>query len=148
MATISEFRVFLVSFYKAYIANIAWSMYIFRQDIYIYICVCDCLQNVYIWYLFFFHSVYIGKGCKRKNLTHYICILYWYCKISIKWKHGCVGYVRVIATLNVYFSIHTLGTLMTSAAADVINHNGRKIARFKPRLFCYVNMHISAWIFA
>ena len=39
-------------------------------------------------------------------------------------------------------------TLMTSAAADVINHNGRKIARFKPRLFCEVNMHISAWIFA
>ena len=29
----------------------------------------------------------------------------------------------------------TLGTLMTSAAADVINHNGRKIGRFKPRDF-------------
>ena len=29
----------------------------------------------------------------------------------------------------------TLGTLMTSAAADVINHNGRKIGRFKPRRF-------------
>ena len=42
----------------------------------------------------------------------------------------------------------TLGTLMTSAAADVINHNGRKIGRFKPRRFCRVNMYIiSAWIF-
>ena len=30
----------------------------------------------------------------------------------------------------------TLGTLMTSAAADVISHNGRKIGRFKPRWFC------------
>ena len=29
----------------------------------------------------------------------------------------------------------TLGTLMTSAAADVINHNGRKVGRFKPRRF-------------
>ena len=29
----------------------------------------------------------------------------------------------------------TLGTLMTSAAADVINHNGRKIGQFKPRRF-------------
>ena len=36
---------------------------------------------------------------------------------------------------------------MTSAAADVIKHNGRKIGRFKPRRFCEVNMHISAWIF-
>ena len=32
-------------------------------------------------------------------------------------------------------SIYTLGTLMTSAAADVFNHNGRKIGRFKPRRF-------------
>ena len=29
----------------------------------------------------------------------------------------------------------TLGTLMTSAAADVINHNGRKIGLFKPGRF-------------
>ena len=29
---------------------------------------------------------------------------------------------------------------MTSAAADVINHNGRKIGRFKPIWFCYVRM--------
>ena len=34
----------------------------------------------------------------------------------------------------------TLGTLMTSAAADVINHNGRKIGRFKPIRFCYARM--------
>ena len=32
-------------------------------------------------------------------------------------------------------STYTPGTLMTSAAADVINHNGRKIRRFKPRRF-------------
>ena len=31
--------------------------------------------------------------------------------------------------------IYTLGTLMTSAAADVINHNGRKIGRILPRRF-------------
>ena len=41
----------------------------------------------------------------------------------------------------------TLGTLMTSAAADVTKHYGRKIGRFKPRRFYEVNMHISAWIF-
>ena len=29
---------------------------------------------------------------------------------------------------------------MTSAAADVINHNGLKIGRFKPIRFCYVRM--------
>ena len=34
----------------------------------------------------------------------------------------------------------TLGTTMTSAAADVINHNGRKIGRFKPIRFCYARM--------
>ena len=34
----------------------------------------------------------------------------------------------------------TPGTLMTSAAADVISHNGRKIGRFKPLRFCYVRM--------
>ena len=31
----------------------------------------------------------------------------------------------------------TPGTLVTSAAADVINHNGRKISRFKPIRFCW-----------
>ena len=36
---------------------------------------------------------------------------------------------------------------MTSAAADVIKHNGHKIGRFKPRRFCEVNMHILDWIF-
>ena len=34
----------------------------------------------------------------------------------------------------------TPGTLMTSAAADVINHNGRKIGHFKPIRFCYARM--------
>ena len=34
----------------------------------------------------------------------------------------------------------TPGTLMTSAAADVINHNRRKIGRFKPIRFCYARM--------
>ena len=36
--------------------------------------------------------------------------------------------------------IITPGTLMTSAAADVINHNGRKIDRFKPIRFCNARM--------
>ena len=34
----------------------------------------------------------------------------------------------------------TPGTMMTLAAADVINHNGRKIGRFKPIRFCYARM--------
>ena len=34
----------------------------------------------------------------------------------------------------------TPGTLITSAAADVINHNGRQIGRFKPILFCYARI--------
>ena len=35
---------------------------------------------------------------------------------------------------------NTPGTLMMSAAAHVINHNGRKIIWFKPIQFCYVRM--------
>ena len=34
---------------------------------------------------------------------------------------------------------------MTSAAADVINHNGRKIGRFKPIRFCYARMTAQSW---
>ena len=37
--------------------------------------------------------------------------------------------LRIFLTLKADIA---LGTLMTSAAADVINHNGRKIGRFKP----------------
>ena len=41
---------------------------------------------------------------------------------------------------GVELSTFTSGTLMTSAAADVINHNGRKIGRFKPIRFFYARM--------
>ena len=34
---------------------------------------------------------------------------------------------------------------MTSAAADVINHNGPKIGRFKPMRFCYARMTSAQW---
>ena len=37
-------------------------------------------------------------------------------------------------------SSYTPRTLMTSAAADVISHKGRKIGRFKPIRFCCVRM--------
>ena len=38
--------------------------------------------------------------------------------------------------------------LQIQSAPDVINHDGRKIGRFEPRRFFYVNMHISASMFA
>ena len=38
------------------------------------------------------------------------------------------------------WALATPGSLMTSAAADVTNHNGRKIDRFKPIGFCYARM--------
>ena len=60
------------------------------------------------------------------------------------YQHFSCDEITLRTLLSVYL---TLGTLMTSAAADVIKHNGRKISRFKPRRFFEVNMHISASIF-
>ena len=48
----------------------------------------------------------------------------------IKFKFRKISFI-----FYAFLSWPTLGTLMTSAAADVINHNGRKIGRFKPRRF-------------
>ena len=45
-----------------------------------------------------------------------------------------------ILTLKFNSTFNTPGTLMTSAAADVINHNGHKIDRFKHIRFCYARM--------
>ena len=61
---------------------------------------------------------------------------------------SCIILCAIYATTYTIRSNFTLGTLMTSAAADVISHNGRKIGRFKPRWFCHKKMPGSAWKFA
>ena len=58
------------------------------------------------------------------------------------------NYMRYMGNNKMTINIYTSGTLMTSAAADVINHNGRKIGRFNPLRFCLVIMHISTRTFA
>ena len=92
-----------------------------------------------------FHSIW-DQMTQFKQSFRYNEIL-----VTFVWMQGCFFSVLLTAAKNIACnnsSVNsTLGTLMTSAAADVINHNGRKIGRFKPRRFCQVNMHISAWIF-
>ena len=53
-------------------------------------------------------------------------------------KHSFIN--RTIPQWSCLPASVTPGTLMTSAADDVINHNGRKIGRFKPIRFCYARM--------
>ena len=58
--------------------------------------------------------------------------------IDIAWNHSCA-----FCSTPIYIP----WTLMASAAADVINHNGRKIGRFKPIRFCYARMtSAQSWI--
>ena len=67
-------------------------------------------------------------------------------------KHGnCLEILlpRLYGMLKGWFIMHCFECLhcFECSPADVIKHNGRKIGRFKPRRFCEVNVHISAWIF-
>ena len=50
--------------------------------------------------------------------------------------------VRFISSFRLLPEVisYTPGTLMTSATADVINHNGRKSGQFKPIRFFYARM--------
>ena len=71
-------------------------------------------------------------------------------KLLPKWLDACIFFyihinnpssaACVFECMDQVMPLYTPGTLMTSAAADVINHNGRKIGRFKHIRFCYAMM--------
>ena len=105
--------------------------------------------NIYLYRNYILNVCHAIKDDKendayKKNhiwTSFYDTLRYELCYISML---GVEYLNRLISHLNTY----TPGTLMTSVADDVINHNGRKIGRFKPRRFYWVYMHISACIFA
>ena len=92
----------------------------------------NCIKNISSWYKINLLKIYIDKT-----------------KVMLIGSKAKLKLLNVDDFILSYDDtpLDTLWTLMTSAAADVINHNGRKIGRFKPRWFCCVNMHISACTF-
>ena len=56
-------------------------------------------------------------------------------KLTVIWFITSNSDLTMTKKANVCMACSALGTLMTTAAADVINGNGRKIGRFKPRRF-------------
>ena len=79
-----------------------------------------CMKNWIMFYVLYSHVIRL-----HHLVSGLIFITFW----NIPWY--CI-----ICKLSLYPAMNTLGTLMTSAVTDVINHNGRKIGRFKPRQFC------------
>ena len=73
------------------------------------------------------------KNPQHLDCGRSICSCHCSAVCSIKLYMSCCCHCSAVCSIKLYI---TLGTLMTSAAADVISHNGRKTGRFKARRFC------------
>ena len=96
------------------------------------------------------NCLYLVNLMWRKDICKYIFKYYRHQFEKLLKLHVVLGMWTCIQAKSMEYLIHhfkrgslfrcvsniTLGTLMTSAAADVINHNVRKIGRFKSWRFC------------